>query len=508
MFMVHMGMAGRGNLVAASGIDENLSAVVQAFLQAKNSCYMDGTDMMGIDPDAAYGIFRNRMVSLLAEENYSTIFYCFRQAYANEIYRLRGEVITDYQYSGWIRRIRTVNGKYEVYVEEVLNYRDASRNVETGVHQYFTLTIQPDRWMIEKIKSGDVLYNGYYNEGDGIGLADKFNKLFADLAADYWNKKEVIPTVQSPVYLPANTVVYDGMKAAEYAQTYWYTYNSAFPSYSGVGGDCANYASQSVYAGLQQTMLDFGLYNSDSWYHYNNRNETGENWTWTSTSRFHRYLMKGNGRQYGLYGMEIDIRDVRPGDIVHVDYTSDGEMDHSIVITHVDNMNGSNSYSEILFSGHTADRKNQPLSDMGYRPTYRALRVFGLVAPQMKSGQWLNENGNWSYYHAQAEDKIRNEWSMIDGKWYYFDHNGYCQFGWEDIDGKRYYFNPDGAMETGWIHLDGKRFFLQPDGSMATGFLDYEGDKYYFNLNGVMQTGWVTAGPVDLLFSSDGKLVR
>lgn len=35
---------------------------------------------------------------------------------------------------------------------------------------------------------------------------------------------------------------YDGQKAAEYALTYAYSYNSNYPSYS--GNDCANFVSQ------------------------------------------------------------------------------------------------------------------------------------------------------------------------------------------------------------------------------------------------------------------------
>lgn len=55
---------------------------------------------------------------------------------------------------------------------------------------------------------------------------------------------------------------------------------------------------------------------------------------------------------------------------------------------------------------------------------------------QNNIGWWYTEGNSWSI-----------NWRLIDGKWYYFDQNGYMQIGWiQDNNGKWYYLNSDGSM--------------------------------------------------------------
>ncbi|HEX2461980.1 MAG TPA: amidase domain-containing protein, partial [Vicinamibacterales bacterium] len=44
-------------------------------------------------------------------------------------------------------------------------------------------------------------------------------------------------------------VAYDRATAATYADTYWQSYNPAWPSIAKKGGDCTNFVSQALYAG-------------------------------------------------------------------------------------------------------------------------------------------------------------------------------------------------------------------------------------------------------------------
>jgi len=44
-------------------------------------------------------------------------------------------------------------------------------------------------------------------------------------------------------------VAYDRASAATYADTYWQSYNPAWPSFAKKGGDCTNFVSQALYAG-------------------------------------------------------------------------------------------------------------------------------------------------------------------------------------------------------------------------------------------------------------------
>ena len=51
-------------------------------------------------------------------------------------------------------------------------------------------------------------------------------------------------------------------------------------------------------------------------------------------------------------------------------------------------------------------------------------------------------NGDCDYYY------IKNKWVKIDGKWYYFDSEGYAVTGSKEIDGKIYNFDQRGKCEN------------------------------------------------------------
>src|SRR6266498_5120626 len=44
-------------------------------------------------------------------------------------------------------------------------------------------------------------------------------------------------------------VAYNRATAATYADTYWQSYNPAWPSFAKNGGDCTNFVSQALYGG-------------------------------------------------------------------------------------------------------------------------------------------------------------------------------------------------------------------------------------------------------------------
>lgn len=61
-------------------------------------------------------------------------------------------------------------------------------------------------------------------------------------------------------------------KAVEYADKYWSDYNDLYPNYSIIGGDCADFVSQCLYAG--------GLPMNASWYHAVTGYNRSANWTY------------------------------------------------------------------------------------------------------------------------------------------------------------------------------------------------------------------------------------
>ena len=79
-------------------------------------------------------------------------------------------------------------------------------------------------------------------------------------------------------------------------------------------------------------------------------------------------------------------------------------------------------------------------------------------------GRWEEDGIQWKYRNADGSYAC-SMWKEIEGKWYYFDVNGYMLTGWIEVDGKWYYCDTSGAM----LHdtdIDGYK--LGSDGAMLT----------------------------------------
>lgn len=65
------------------------------------------------------------------------------------------------------------------------------------------------------------------------------------------------------------------------------------------------------------------------------------------------------------------------------------------------------------------------------------------IVPIGASAEWKQDfNGWWN----KEESSWSVGWKEIDGKWYYFDNNGYMKTGWVQYDNKWYYLYNDGSM--------------------------------------------------------------
>ena len=126
------------------------------------------------------------------------------------------------------------------------------------------------------------------------------------------------------------------------------------------------------------------------------------------------------------------------------------------------------------------------------------------IRPQITNhtdGQWIKDKKGWWYKYPDGSFP-RNQWQQINGRYYFFNVNGYMLTGWQELDGfgyykekSWYYFDPEnGDMKTGWQNIKGKWYYLDPaEGYMLTGVqqVGENGECYYFhNKNGDMQTGW------------------
>jgi len=451
--------------------DEQINIAITEFFKQKNSCYMDGTDMSTKTYTDTYQMYVERIRPLFYEINYSTDFFLHRLAYSHEIYQLRNSIITNYEYQILELKNKKVQGnQVQVTAKERVTYQDSNRKEKSGWNMFyvFTYLATEDGLKLFKIEIEEPFYGDYYKE-EGAPPKEVFDSLLADLYQDASLESKEIPDKEVPVSSYQNTILYDGELAASYAKQYALTYNSLFPSYAGSGGDCANFGSQSVWAGLggktvrTLPMLTNGVDTSRLWYQGSTLGATGKYWNWTSTSRFYNYVMSGNSSIPGLYGIEIPLEEVRPGDIVQVDYSNNGRINHTIIVTGVDHTNGTNNKLQITYSAHTGDRTEHPLSEFGYRAGFRAIRIYGMVTPTILSDYWKKEGDYWRY--VQNGQYIINDWGKIGDSWYYFNENG--------------------VLKTGWLNQNDTWYFFQENGKLLTdGSLIEDNTIYFFDTNG------------------------
>lgn len=142
---------------------------------------------------------------------------------------------------------------------------------------------------------------------------------------------------------------------------------------------------------------------------------------------------------------------------------------------------------------------------------------------EMLKSTW--EKGTKGMWYKHPDGSWATGWALIDGKWYYFDKDGWLQTGWKKLKWSKgedwfffdfksgamktgwhklpwskgenwFYFDGNGAMQIGWKWLtkDGKTgwYYLQGSGAMHIGWIFDDGAWYYLGADGKMVTGWVT----------------
>lgn len=103
---------------------------------------------------------------------------------------------------------------------------------------------------------------------------------------------------------------------------------------------------------------------------------------------------------------------------------------------------------------------------------------------EKSKNMWKKETRTVWWYEREDKTYPKNQWEKIDGKWYYFDEEGYMKTGWLKNKNNHYWLSPsDGHMMTGWQKIEHKWYYFHADGHMAAN--EKTPDGYKVNIDGV-----------------------
>lgn len=115
---------------------------------------------------------------------------------------------------------------------------------------------------------------------------------------------------------------YDRLKAVQYAETWWNSYN---PAYKKFEVDCTNYISQCLHAG-EAPMRGFPNRGQGWW-----MRNTNWSYSWTVANSLRLHLP---GSRLGLRAKEVATPEqLLLGDVICYDFQGDGRYDHTTIVT-------------------------------------------------------------------------------------------------------------------------------------------------------------------------------
>ena len=148
-------------------------------------------------------------------------------------------------------------------------------------------------------------------------------------------------------------MAYNREAAVEYARKWAFSRNPNFFDFSELGGDCTNFASQCIYAGI-------GIMNYTpvtGWY-YNSLNSRAP--AWTGVNELYNFLV--NNRGVGPRAVEVPLSEIQIGDIVQIRFVGKSTFGHCPVVVR----RGRGTPSTVLIAAHTNDAYMRPLSTYMY----------------------------------------------------------------------------------------------------------------------------------------------
>ncbi len=158
-------------------------------------------------------------------------------------------------------------------------------------------------------------------------------------------------------------MAYSRPDAVAYAHRWAFSRNPKYMNYDRFGGDCTNFVSQCIFAGVARMNYTptFG------WYYIDGNNKTP---SWTGVEYLYNFLIGNEGP--GPFGVRANLYDIQPGDVIQLSF--DGtNFGHSLFVVQV---GLPSSLDKILIATHTMDSDNRPVSSYSFN-TYRCIHIIG-----------------------------------------------------------------------------------------------------------------------------------
>lgn len=163
------------------------------------------------------------------------------------------------------------------------------------------------------------------------------------------------------------TKPYARERAVEYAQKWALSRNPLFYDFTGGGGNCTNFVSQSILAGA----LTMNSTTTFGWYYTSIDNRSP---SWTGVREFYEFMcgigdFPQKSERVGPFCNEVEREFIEIGDVVQLS-NSRGEFYHSLLVSGFRD-------GDILISAQSNDALDRPLSTYNYA-TARFLHVVGV----------------------------------------------------------------------------------------------------------------------------------
>lgn len=105
-----------------------------------------------------------------------------------------------------------------------------------------------------------------------------------------------------------------------------------------------------------------------------------------------------------------------------------------------------------------------------------------IPSKEKPTDKWIT-SGNRKWYRHADGSYTKNDWEVIDGKYYRFDNEGWMVTGWQKIGNVTYYMDKTTGERygEGWHWIDGNCYYMNANGEMA---VDTWIDGYYVDESG------------------------